>query len=771
MDSESIDDQRIARRISIRGVVQGVGFRPFVYRLAQRHGVAGWVWNGHAGVEIHAEALADRVTAFCKELRSAPPPAASIAEFRVCETPPQGLPDFQILASRRDASPTVRISPDLTICDDCLRELSEPSDRRWHYPYINCTNCGPRYSIIQSLPYDRANTTMAAWLLCPACRVEYEGPLDRRYHAQPTACGECGPGYYLVEQPFSASVQEPGAGPAVTATAIRRAAELLQAGAVVAIKGIGGYHLACDANQPAATAALRQRKYRKEKPFALLARDLAEARRLLFLTHAHEELLLDRARPIVLAPARLELPSVAPDNAQLGVMLPYSPLHHLLFEAGAPSPLVLTSANRSSEPIAYRDEEALERLSGIADAFLIGERPIARRVDDSVVAVRDGRPLMVRRARGYAPASVCRLPIERPILALGADLKNCVALAIEGEVLVSQHLGDLDDYETRLAFERTVSDLLTMYDVDLAQLTVAHDLHPQFHSTRFAQALPAACRVAVQHHHAHITSVMAEHSFFDEPVVGVAFDGTGYGTDGTIWGGEFFTGSLREGFQRRAWLRPAWLPGGDSAARFPVQCAAGFLAELDDLPDMTAPPFLFPRRFKLAQAMLAKHVRTFASSSMGRLFDAVAALLGFTRETTFEGQAAIWLEQQALRAAGQPAYPLPDLDWRPLIQAVVGDRRAGRDPCEIAASFHAALAAATAQQIELLCREHRVRTVVLSGGVFQNELLWRLLLGHLAELPELRLLTNSAVPVNDGGICLGQAALAAMRPPPPRPKD
>lgn len=770
MESESIDDQRIARRVSIRGVVQGVGFRPFVYRLAERHGVAGWVWNGHAGVEIHAEASADRIAAFCDELRSAPPPAASIAEFRVCAALHQGLRDFQILASRRDASPTARISPDLTVCDNCLRELNEPSDRRWHYPYINCTNCGPRYSIIQNLPYDRANTTMAAWPLCPACRAEYEDPLDRRYHAQPTACGECGPGYSLVEQRVSASVPEPGTRPAITTAAIRRAAELLRAGAVVAIKGIGGYHLACDANQPAATAALRQRKYRKEKPFALLARDLAEARRLLSLTDAHEELLLDRARPIVLAPARVELPSVAPDNAQLGVMLPYTPLHHLLFEAGAPSPLVLTSANHSNEPIAYRDEEALERLSGIADAFLIGERPIARRVDDSVVAVRDGRPLMVRRARGYAPASVCRLPVERPILALGADLKNCVALAIEGEVLVSQHLGDLDDYETRLAFEQTVRDLLSMYDVDVAQLAIAHDLHPQFQSTRFSQALPAACRVAVQHHHAHIASVLAEHSLFDERVVGVAFDGTGYGADRTIWGGEFFTGSLRDGFQRRAWLRPAWLPGGDAAARFPVQCAAGFLAELDGLPDMTAPPFLFPRRFKLAQAMVAKQVRTFASTSMGRLFDAVAALLGFTRETAFEGQAAIWLEQQALRAVGQPAYPLPDLDWRPLLQAVVRDRRAGRDPCEIAASFHAALAVATADQIKLLCRDHRVRTVVLSGGVVQNELLWRLLLEHSAELHEVRLLTNSAVPVNDGGISLGQAALAATRPPPLPPK-
>ncbi|HEX5446039.1 MAG TPA: carbamoyltransferase HypF [Pirellulales bacterium] len=811
MNSGSDDDQRTACRVFIRGVVQGVGFRPFVYRLAEQHGVAGWVLNGHAGVEIHAEAAPGALAAFCDALRSDPPAAASIAEFEVCQTKLEGLTGFQIRTSERNSSPTVRISPDLTVCDDCLRELSEPSDRRWQYPYINCTNCGPRYSIVRSLPYDRANTTMAAWALCPACQAEYEDPLDRRYHAQPTACGECGPRYYLLEATDSGTVpvvpalvggppdespQQRGARSRTTdpvpesratsagaaadlggatrspfpterpprdnsETAIRRAAELLRAGAIVAIKGIGGYHLACDANQPAATAALRDRKYRKEKPFALLARELNEARRLLHLTDAHERVLLDRARPIVLAPARVELPFVAPDNAMLGVMLPYTPLHHLLFELGAPSPLVLTSANRSSEPIAYRDDDARARLSGIADAFLIGERPIARRVDDSVVAVRDGQPMLVRRARGYAPASVCRLPITRPILALGADLKNAVALAVEGEVFVSQHLGDLDDYETRLAFEETVRDLLAMYEVDAERLTIAHDLHPQFQSTQFAQTLPAAHRVAIQHHHAHIASVLAEHGALDERVIGVAFDGTGYGADGAIWGGEFLVGSIREGFERCASLRPVWLPGGDAAARFPVQCAAGYLAELDDLPEMMAPPFVFPPRFTSAQSLVGRHVRTFTSTSAGRLFDAVAALVGFTRATTFEGQAAIWLEQQALPAGPQAPYPMPDLDWRPLLAALVRDRLAGRDVCQIAAAFHAALAAATAEQIERLCSEHRLQTVALSGGVFQNDLLWSLLANRLAECRGIRLLTNSAVPVNDGGIALGQAALAA----------
>ena len=739
-----------ACRITIRGVVQGVGFRPFVYRTAQRHHVAGWVLNDTTGVEIHAEGAADGLTAFVDELRSNSPPAASIVEFTRREIAPEGFYDFQIRRSQQESAPTARISPDLAVCNDCLRELSDPADRRHHYPYINCTNCGPRYSIIRSLPYDRANTTMAAWQLCPTCRHEYEDPDDRRYHAQPTACGKCGPGYYLIEGEVSLRGAE----------AIARTAALLLAGAIVAVKGVGGYHLACDAANPAALAALRERKYRKEKPFALMARDLEVARRLVRLTDDHERLLLDRARPIVLLPALAELPLVAPDNAALGMMLPYAPLHVLLFDYGCPEVLVLTSANRSSEPIAYRDDDARKRLAGIADAFLIGERPIARRVDDSVVAVRDGRPFMVRRARGCSPAAVCRLPFERPILALGADLKNAVTLVVDGQAFVSQHLGDLDDYETSLAFEETVRDLLSMYQVNAGDLTVVHDLHPQFVSTRFAASIPAARRIAVQHHQAHIASVLAEHDLLAEPVIGVAFDGTGYGTDGTIWGGELFVGGVHAGFERGAWLRTVRMPGGDAAARFPVQAAAGYLAELADLPDMTAPPFSFPPRFDAVLGMVAKNVRCHISSSMGRLFDTAAALVGFTRETTFEGQAAIWLEHQARQAARQPAYSFTGLDPRPLLRAIIDDRLAGRDSGEIAAAFHAALAEATVEQIELLSQKHQMRLVAFSGGVFQNDLLWELITERLLGLPEIKAITNSAVPVNDGGIALGQAAMA-----------
>jgi hydrogenase maturation protein HypF len=754
-------DPRVACRVAIRGVVQGVGFRPFVYRCALQHRISGWVLNDAAGVEIHAEAAADRVTAFLAALQASPPSAARIAHFQVQDASPQGFAEFEIRASRRQTAPITRISPDLAVCADCVGELNDPANRRFHYPYVNCTNCGPRYSIIRQLPYDRAQTTMAPWALCAHCRSEYTNPLDRRYHAQPIACEACGPGYYFVS-----GDQCTGPGDA----AIHRAAEALRGGMIVAVKGIGGYHLACDGRNTRVVDALRTRKFRKEKPFAVMVRDLEEARELIELTPAHEALLTDVARPIVLAPARVELPGVAPDNDSLGVMLPYVPLHHLLFEHGAPSPLVLTSANRSSEPIAFRDDDARERLAEIADAFLVGERPIARRVDDSVVGVRAGKPFMVRRARGYAPAAVCQLPARRPVLALGGDLKNAIALVVEGEAFVSQHLGDLDDFETRLAFEQTVGDLLSMYDVKPAELIVAHDLHPQFKSTQFATAMPARRHIAVQHHHAHIASVMAEHGLLDEPVVGVALDGTGYGGDGTIWGGEFFVGSVRGGFQRRAWLRPVRMPGGDAAARFPVQAAAGFLAELAELPNMTGSPFCFPRRFQDALALVGKNVRCFTSSSVGRLFDAVAALLGFTREATFEGQAAVWLEQQARQCPPQPPYPLPfgarplaELDHRPVLSAVISDRLSGRPCPEVASAFHAALAAAVVSIISGLCREHKVSTVALSGGVFQNELLLKAIQENEA-LQDLRVLSNERVPVNDGGISLGQAALAVVGP-------
>ena len=742
--------------IRVRGVVQGVGFRPFVYRLAQANMLTGWVLNGEQGVEIHLEGAEDNLAAFVQEMRTKPPAAALVAEIEVESACYEGLGEFTIRESERLDRPTVRVSPDLPVCHECLAELFDPSDRRYRYPYINCTNCGPRYSVILALPYDRPNTTMREWPMDRYCKDQYHDPANRRFHAQPVACPECGPDFFL-----SDGVRTAADGHA----AIDRTAEFLRDGRIVAIKGLGGYHLACDARNSEANTALRERKFRKEKPFAVMARDLETARSLIELSSEAEALLQSIARPIVLAPKRQEFPGVAPDNNELGVMLPYTPLQHLLFEAGAPDVLVMTSANRSSEPIAYEDADALERLSGIADAFLIGERPIARRVDDSVARAGVFGSTILRRARGYAPGAVSILPTKRPLLALGADLKNTITLVVNGQAFVSQHIGDLDHYQALRAFEQTVQDLISMYDVSWDDLVVAHDCHPQYASALHAMALPCANKYAVQHHRAHIASVLAERGAWDEKIVGVSLDGTGYGDDGAIWGGELFVGSVRRGFERVAHLRQAALPGGDAAARYPVQAAAGFLAQLEELPDLIAAPFCFGSRYQAARQLIEREVRTFATTSVGRLFDAAAALLGFVRETTYEGQAAIWVEQIAGGASNEDAYPFPfadnELDFRPLLSSVIQDRKRNRATAEIARAFQRGVAQGLFGAIKMVCEEYDLRTVVLSGGVFQNELLLADL-KPLLDGENLQIWTNHAVPPNDGGISLGQAAIAAF---------
>ena len=739
--------------IRVRGVVQGVGFRPFVYRLACAHTLNGWVLNAQQGVEIHLEGEEDGLRSFVRELKAQPPPASSIAEIDVQPAELVGLREFTIRTSCCAERPTARISPDLPVCENCLEELFDPCDRRYLYPYTNCTNCGPRYSVVLTLPYDRPNTTMKDWLLDDYCATEYSDPTNRRFHAQPAACPACGPGYYLhPHDQFSNGC-------------IEGAAKLLNAGAILALKGIGGYHLACDALNPAAVAALRDRKYRKEKPFALMVRDVEMARSLVELSTEAEELLRSSARPIVLAPARAEIACVAPGSSELGVMLSYTPLHHLLFAAGAPQVLVMTSANRSSEPIAYEDDDALQRLAGIADALLIGQRPIARRVDDSVARAGAFGPVILRRARGYAPGAVASLPTDRPILAVGADLKNTITMVVDGQAFVSQHIGDLDHYQSFRAFQETVEDLISMYEVPRGELLVVHDLHPQYLSSAHATALGAPQTVAIQHHRAHVASVLAERSEWTKRVIGVSFDGTGFGDDGSIWGGEIFTGSVREGFTRVAHLRAAALAGGDAAAHYPVQAATGFLAQLENLPDLLAEPFHFPERYRVATELVHKNIRTFTTTSVGRLFDAAAALLGFTREVTFEGQAAIWLEQLARATSLTEPYPFPfvdhELDFRPLLRATSQDRARGRDVREIARSFQRGIAQGLCDALSVISLVHALDTVVLSGGVFQNELLLEdlnsLLLGK-----SLQVWTNHAVPPNDGGISLGQAALAAF---------
>jgi hydrogenase maturation protein HypF len=741
---------RYARVITLNGIVQGVGFRPFAYRLARRYELGGWVKNGGDGVEIYVEGPAPALDAFALALVTETPPAARVARSETRPAPCAGLASFEIRESAESERPTVRIAPDLPICANCLRELFDPGDRRFRYPYINCTDCGPRYSIVRGLPYDRPLTTMARWPMCAQCAAEYTDPADRRFHAQPIACPACGPAYFF----------EDGSADAVRGyPAILAAAQRLRAGDIVALKGIGGYHLACDPANARAVAHLRERKFRRERPFALMARDPETARALIVTDEHVEALLASSARPIVLGEARVRYDGVAPANRELGVMLPYAPLHHLLFAAGAPHALVITSANRSNEPLAYEDDAARTTLAGIADAFLFGERAIARRLDDSVARVTAGAPTLLRRGRGYAPAEVATLPATGPILALGGDLKNAPALVLEGVVFAGQHVGDLEQRSAYETFEATARDLCAMYGLRLEDVLVVHDAHPEYVSTAFARSLlPPARTLAVQHHRAHVASVLAERQAWTSDVVGVAFDGTGYGDDGTIWGGEIFAGSLARAFERVAHLRPARVAGGDAAARFPVQAAAGFLFEIEGLPDLERAPFHFDARYAAARQLVRRNVRCFTTTSLGRLFDTVAALLGFTGEASFEGQAAMWLEHLAWSGKEIEEYPFPliidELDYRPLLEAVVADRFLGRLPGSIALAVHRAVADAVVSVAAL----HPAWPVVCSGGVFQNALLAQLVRERLGA----RAWFNAAVPPNDGGLALGQAALAAF---------
>ena len=728
-----------ARSIKVRGVVQGVGFRPFVFRLALAHRLAGWVGNGNDGVEIHLEGFDRDLETFVHALQSGAPSAAIITEVNVQTCAPLGLRDFTIRESRNTERLLTRISPDLPVCGDCLRELFDPADKRYFYPYINCTNCGPRYSVILGLPYDRPNTTMKHWPLDKFCAEQYANPTNRRFHAQPIACPSCGPGYSLSYGPHGNEVRGSEA-------SIRKAAELLQSGKIVAIKGLGGYHLACDAVNADAVQTLRERKYRKEKPFALMASDVGVARTVARLTPEAEALLESVARPIVIAPATVELAGVAPENYDLGVMLPYTPLHHVLFAFGAPALLVMTSANRSNEPIAYDDDEAVQQLSGIADAFLVGERPIARRVEDSICRAGVFGTATLRRARGYAPSAVAVFPVSaaasRPILAVGADLKNTITLVVDGQAFMSQYHGDLGNHHSFESFQKSAGDLLAMYGLSVDDLLVARDSHPQYASSGYADGLLASEICSIQHHRAHIAAVLAERGEWTQRVIGVSFDGTGYGDDGTIWGGELFAGSLCDGFERVAHLRAA------------------------KLPDVTAAPFNFPHRYGQSLALLRSGVRTFTTTSVGRLFDTAAALLGFTRQVSFEGQAAIWLEQIARNIPAADAYPFPfndrELDFRPLLKSVANDRLRGRNPAEISRAFHRGVAQGLCDALEALCPALGTDTVVLSGGVFQNELLLEDIKALVLASP-LKVYTNNIVPSNDGGISLGQAALAWFR--------
>jgi len=746
--------------------VQGVGFRPFVYTLASGLSLGGLVGNDADGVFAEVEGSPTAVEQFLRRLPREAPPLARVDRVRSWPLEPAGTapagagPAFTIVASpARTGPPRALVSPDTATCADCLRELADPADRRYGYPFINCTNCGPRFTIVRDVPYDRARTTMAPFAMCAPCAAEYGNPANRRFHAEPTCCPACGPTLVLIR---------PG-GTILAGDLVARAADMLQAGAILAIKGLGGYHLAADARSDQATAALRARKHREDKPFAVMAADVAAARTLVEVNQPAAGLLTSPPRPIVLLPRHPDTSvaaAVAPGNHQLGVMLPYTPLHHLLLEAVG-GPIVLTSGNVSDEPIAYRDDDARDRLAAIADAFLTHDRGIHIRTDDSVTRMFDDQKMVLRRSRGYAPEPVrVRTRFRRPVLACGAELKNTFGLAQGDTVVLSHHIGDLENAETLRSFTEGIEHLGRLFGIEPA--VIAHDLHPEYLSTKYAlDRADGVDLIGVQHHHAHIASCLADNAASNHgtegPVIGVAFDGTGYGLDGTIWGGEFLVAGLA-GFERAGHLAPVPMPGGAAAIRQPWRMAAAYLdgAEGTDV---------FRRhedQWAAVTSMARQGVNAPLTSSAGRLFDAVSALLGVRDTINYEGQAAVELEQLA-DPAERAAYRAGITDGSPftvsgadLMAQAVADLAAGLPRAVIAARFHHGVAGVIEEACARIRADQGLSTVALSGGVFQNLLLLTETVARL-KARGFQVLTHAQVPCNDGGISLGQAVVAAAQ--------
>jgi hydrogenase maturation protein HypF len=756
---------RARRRFLVQGVVQGVGFRPFVYATASELMLSGSVTNSSAGVVVEVEGAPFALAAFQQRLREQPPPLAVVERVTAVDVAPRGGTGFSIAASTTDPAGRTLASPDVATCADCLRELADPADRRHRHPFITCTNCGPRFTIIESLPYDRAATTMARFPLCGSCAREYADPRNRRFHAQPIACHDCGPTLELVEAAGGRTLRE---------EALAGARALLAAGGVLAVKGLGGYHLACDASSETAVAALRARKRRGAKPFAVMVGDVEAARRLTVLDPASEALLTGPRRPVVLVPRR-GVPlarSVAPGNSDLGVLLAYTPLHTLLLglpgDPAGPEVLVMTSGNLGGEPIAYDDDDALERLAPLADAWLRHDRPIRVPCDDSVVRVVDGEELPVRRSRGYAPLPVA-LPAEVPAtLAVGADLKNTCAVAEGRYAWLSQHVGDMDDLATLRAFDATVTHLSALTQVEPAVL--AADAHPAYRSSAWARARAGTRTLrTVQHHHAHIAAVMAEHGLpGDAPVIGIAFDGTGYGTDGAVWGGEVLLADYK-GFTRAAHLSYVPLAGGDASVRRPYRMALAHLRAADvawasDLPPVLACPDT-ERRVLLHQ--LETGLGCAPTSSMGRLFDAVSSLSGVRHVADYEAQAAIELEgiSRGQDSCGAYSFSLRGegpvvADAAPVVRGVVADLRRGVPAAVIGARFHAGVATLVVD-LAATCRTATgIGTVALSGGVFANAMLLSMARKRLRDIG-FTVLCHRHVPPNDGGLALGQVIVAS----------
>ena len=776
------------RHIHVRGIVQGVGFRPFVFKLAQSLGLTGYVFNSSSGVTIEIEGGEAEVEEFLATLKADPPQLAEITQIAVSDMETQGDAGFSILGSREEAGEFALVPPDAGTCHACWSDFGDPANRRYGYPFTNCTHCGPRYTIIRDIPYDRATTTMSSFTMCAACQAEYEDPEDRRFHAQPNACADCGPSLLLVKS--VASEWMAAATPDAAARAslgncwfqdrdslpiLRQARALLLEGKILAVKGLGGFLLACDATNQIAVAELRRRKRRPHKPFALMVRDLAAARRLCELSAQDEASLLSPRRPIVILPRRpgAKLASgIAPGDNTLGIMLPYTPLHYLLF-SDSPlmesewTALVMTSGNLSEEPIVISNQEAMLQLGGVADWFLLHNRDIATRVDDSVVRSFEGRERVLRRSRGFVPQTI-DLGIElQEVLAFGGELKNTFCLTKGHYAILSQHIGDLENYETMQFFAETLANLKHVFKV--APRVAAYDLHPGYMSTRMAMASGIEHKIGVQHHHAHIASCMAE-NHLQGKVLGVAMDGTGFGTDGTIWGGEFLLADFA-GFTRRAHLRNVLLPGGDAAVRQPWRMALSYLRDTfgQQLPSgLSSLQEIDDKQIALVNSMLTRRIQTVETSSCGRLFDAVAALLGLASEVTFEGQAAIALEAAADRGIDrhydfeiQENEPMI-LDFRPVIAAIVQDLTRGRRAGEISACFHNTLSAAIGEVCGRIGAADGVDRICLSGGSFQN----LYLLGRT--VVELRrrgfgVFLHAQVPANDGGLSLGQAMIANQR--------
>jgi hydrogenase maturation protein HypF len=747
------------RRIEIRGVVQGVGFRPWVYRLATEEGLAGHVRNDATGVTIEAFGPEEAIEVFLLRLKDSPLPAAVIDEVRSWPIRPEAVDEFSIVHSQQTAEWRVSIPPDLATCPACMSEVFDSRDRRHRYPFTNCTNCGPRFTITRDVPYDRPATTMAAFQMCPECQCEYDDVANRRFHAQPNACPACGPQLALLT-PQGVTLE--------CEDAIARVAATLKAGLVVAIKGIGGFHLACDATSSEAVERLRVRKRRDEKPFAVMVRDLAQASDIARLDEGERSLLASVERPIVLATRRADsglAAEVAPNNPLVGVMLPYTPLHHLLLNE-IRRPLVMTSGNLSEEPLAYRNDEALRRLAGIADLFLMHDRTIETRCDDSVARTIGTNPVLLRRARGYVPRPICVSDrFDLPVLACGGLLKNTFCFGIGDSAHLGPHIGDLENLETYRSFQESIRRMERFLRV--APAVIAYDLHPDYMSTTYALARPEPVKIAVQHHHAHVASAMAEHGLTG-PVIGVAYDGTGYGTDGAAWGGEVLVAWF-EGFERVATLRPIRLAGGDAAIRHPWRIA---LALLDDAFGGRAPvghlrvlSEIRSDDLTVVRQMLATRFRSPLAHGVGRYFDGVGSLVLARPESRYEGQVALEWNGIADPSEGRrygyeiDRRRLPwEVDLRSMIRDVVRDLFAGVPAATISARFHNTLTSATAEVVRGVAGIHGALPVVLTGGCFQNARLAEGLAGELSSHFSVHL--HRQVPPGDGGLALGQAVVA-----------